>query len=151
MEGSVEQEADKSALFGILVRTIARVFHHHFSRKESELARLDQPDWAFRYFLDFTETNLEAFVTKILLWINESKNEQISSEQQVGGTGAEQEPIEASVHEQATGAEQAIEMLEGFLRELTRQTLQLFLRNNYQHFLETDALYLNLIKELGIL
>ncbi|CAD7968176.1 unnamed protein product [Amoebophrya sp. A25] len=124
----------ESEFYGLIVQPMTRIFHHHFSRPDSELARLDRPDWAFRYFRDLLRDNFSLFLS----WVRR-RSQRLSQHQQADGQSSSPSELLAPMSE----------FLEGLVRETIRRGIQLFLRTNYPHFIANDALFLNLIKELG--
>ncbi|CAD7929649.1 unnamed protein product [Amoebophrya sp. A120] len=152
---SANEEPDKSnehQLCQILVEPLAKIFHYHFLRPASELARLDQPDWVFRYFLEQLNSTLRA----LLSWRDHAR---VSTKSH---TNSKQHAPEVDVHTlrqhsaesggAATGTDQEVDrlLLQGVTFELTMATLGSFLRSNYPVFLEDAALFTNLIKELNL-
>eukprot|EP00392_Amoebophrya_sp_AT5.2_P001396 g1398.t1 len=127
----------------LLAEPVIRAFHYHFLRPASELARLDHPEWAFRYFLE----QLTANVAALRVWAKEA--EMTTATTGAPSTATTGGASSSTARMSASTAPVLADVVRGLTVEVTRGTLVAFLRAHYAQFLEDDALFANLIKELS--
>lgn len=132
-------DKDDDWLFTPLLAPLTQSFNHHFRREESPLARLDKPDWAFRYFLDCATVHLR----QLLGWME--VHVLVGESTQPGTTAAS-----AASDQLRWTTLFRPDVSKHFLHHFLRQTVVSLFRSAYPKLLDDPALFSNLINELGV-